>query len=181
MIRAFYMDFVSGCKWTGCDRVGGLPTHTPPKTPCCSVSGRELAFLAQFYCSGERLSLSNVLCIHLYQDPDVGCGGDPLPVAIGLPLDSPVNAYGVGLRQEGISEYRIDWKLAFDPRTEPPFPDDLPLCRSKIGGLCLHKDIFVEGEKYLMQLRERPANFNFASRTCIVSITHENVLNVHLA
>jgi hypothetical protein len=176
---AYYMRFVKG-HHGALDRVGGLPSHLPPAVPLCPTSGQEMAFLAQFYCTLPRLGLSNTLCVQLYQAHDVGEGGDPVPVAIRVPIGSPANINNGGRPHPQVVSHDVCWEERKDPDAEPPFPDDLPLYQSKIGGLCLHSDLFGESEQFLMQLKEEPGNFNFAGRTCLLSLADDGSLKVYL-
>jgi hypothetical protein len=140
-----------------------------------------MAFLAQFYCAPPRLALTNTLCVQLYQAQDVGEGGDPVPVAVRVPLDAPANISNRETPQRGAVPHDITWEERTDPEVEPSFPEDLPLYRSKVGGICLHSYMFGESERFLMQLKEQPGNFNFAGRTCILCLAPDESLKVYLA
>lgn len=179
MPESQYMQFTKG-HHGALDRLGGLPSHLPTAFPICAGSGEEMAFLAQFYCTPRRLDLSNTLCVHLYQSPDVGEGGDQVPVAVGVNVDSPVNLDNQGTRQPRVVPHDVAWDVRADPDAEPDYPDDLPLYSSKIGGQCLHSYLFGDSERFVLQLKEEPGNFNFAGRTCIVCIAADASLKVYL-
>ena len=106
MKPAFYMQFVNG-HFGSLDRTGGLPTHLPPEFPLCP-SGKVMAFLAQFYCTDERLTLPGTLCIQLYQDVDVDMGGGPWPVAVSVPVVAKPNIEGLGVSQPTVGSSRVD-------------------------------------------------------------------------
>jgi hypothetical protein len=179
MVMAYYAKFVKG-HHGALDRIGGLPSHLPLAFPAC-LSGQQMAFLGQVYCEPPRLSLAEVLCIQLYQDPDVGEGGDPCPVAVALPIDAPANKDRHGILQPQIVPHDIAWEKRIDPDTEPGFPADLPLHQSKVGGFCLHSYLFDESDQFVMQMKEDPGEFNFAGRTCIVCLAKDRKLKVYLA
>lgn len=176
---AYYMQFTKG-HHGALDRLGGLPSHLPPAFPVCPDSGQELAFLAQFYCAPPRLDLEDTLCVQLYQAQDVGEGGDPVPVAVTVPLGSPANTDNRGTPQPRVVPHDVTWEERIDPDAEPDFPDDLPLYGSKVGGFCLHSYLFGESEQFVMQLKEEPGDFNFAGRTCIVCLAADAAARVHL-
>jgi hypothetical protein len=179
MIAAHYMHFSKGHRG-GLDRLGGYPSHKPLTFPASPVSGEQMAFLAQFYCAPDRLNLKDALCVQLYQAVDVGAGGDPVPVAVIVPFGSRSNSGNEGTLQPRVVPHDVTWEERMDPDIEPPFPGDLSLYGSKVGGLCLHADLFGRSERFLMQLKEKPGNFNFAGRTCIVSLCMDATLNVYL-
>ena len=176
---AYYMRFTKG-RHGAPDRFGGLPTHLPPVFPVCPGSGQEMAFLAQFYCAPPRLGLPDTLCVQLYQALDVGEGGEPAPVAVRVPLGSFTNTDNRGTPQPRVVPHDAAWEERMDPDAEPNFPDDLPLYGSKVGGLCLHSYLIGEAERFVMQLKEEPGNFNFAGRTCIVCLSTDESLKVYL-
>lgn len=179
MSVAYYMKFARGDHGAP-DRIGGVPTHLPPAFPVCQDSGLAMAFLLQIYC--PPLSLPDVLCLQLYQAQDVGNGGNPLPVAVAIPSRSPLNTDSKGTAQRRIGTHDITWKEQIDPDCEPTFPEDLPLYESKVGGLCLHSRVFKGiGEQFLLQIKEEPADFNFAGCTCIVSRLESGALATYLA
>lgn len=179
MISAQYMRFEEG-RHGAIDHIGGLPSHLPAAFPRVGNSAQEMAFLAQLYCSPSRLNLAGMLCVHLYQDPDVGEGGDPLPIALALPLGSTINQESLGTANPTISELDVVWEERMDPDFEPDMPDDLPLYASKVGGLCLHSYLFDPTDQFLFQLKEEPAGFNFAGRTCLVCLSSHGDLRVYL-
>jgi len=168
------------------DRLGGLPTHLPERFPRrkshLGEEREELAFVAQFYCTSERLNLPNTLCIQLYQDQDAGDGGDPLPVAIRLPLGAKENTERAGLIHKGISQYHIVWEAKNDPDMIPE--DDhlaAELVESKVGGTPYYTDDELPpGHIYLFQLHEDPAGLNFAGRHAIVTLAPSGELSLRL-
>jgi hypothetical protein len=138
-----------------------------------------MAFLAQFYCVVPRLDLPDTLCIQVYQDRHVGEGGDPRPVAVRVPVGAAPNNEGLGLQQARIIPHDIEYEERVDPDTEPEFPEDLPMYKSKIGGLCLSLSV-EQPDRYLLQLNEAPGDFNFAGRNCIITVTPDGQLKVCL-
>ncbi len=167
------------------DRTGGLPTHLPPEVPHCWNSGEEMAFVAQFYCTPERLNLPDTLCIQLYQCREAGMGDDPLPVPVRVPLGASLNADQVGIAQRSVGLYHVEWEPRDDPDVVPvgPDPTDEELHRvgSKVGGTPYHDYALEPGEVFLLQLEEDPAGFNFAGRTAIVVKDVRGQLQVRLA
>jgi hypothetical protein len=180
MNPAWYMRF-SEAGDDSIDRIGGLPTHLPKVLPIYEPTGEPLAFIAQIYCTPERLALPDTLCVQLYQEVD----GEPLPVAIRLPLDAEENRDKLGLVHPNVQRLRIDWELMNDP---DEFPDSFELTdeerqlmESKVGGTPYYTDDELPlGHVYLFQLREHPAGFNFADRKAIVTMDPEGLLHVRL-
>jgi hypothetical protein len=180
------MRFQPGHHGNSFDRIGGVPTHLPDSVPrSAAASGEELAFIAQFYCTPERLNIPGTLCIQLYQEADVGEGGDPLPVAIQVPLGARENGRKLGIVHPGINPYEIFWEAKDDP---DELPDDLGLSDetaylldSKIGGTpCYTDDELPAGHRYLLQLDQMPAGFNFADRRAMVTLGPDQKLHVRL-
>lgn len=169
MRTAYYMSFVAGHR-RGLDRTGGLPTRLPPEFPRCSNSGEEMAFLAQFSTSPERLDLPSTFCIQLYQCVDVDEGDDPLPVAVRVPIGAPPSREHQGRVHPSVGRFEIEWEARDDPDEIPVGPDpseeELRLTGSKMGGTPYHDDALEPGATFLIQLREEPAGFNFAGRMC---------------
>ena len=66
MPLAYYANYVDGHHGSH-DRIGGLPSHLPPKFPRCDC-GRDMAFLAQIYFAGKKLEFvePNTIAIQLY-------------------------------------------------------------------------------------------------------------------
>lgn len=179
MKPAWYMcfsEYDGDCR----DRTGGLPTHLPTTFPIEESTGQQLPFIAQLYCSSERLAIPNTLCVQLYQELD-----EPLPVAIRVPLDAQINKSGSGRAHPDIKRLRIDWDMKSDP---DEIPDDfelsdaeVQLMESKVGGIPYYTDDELEeGHVYLFQLREEPAGFNFAGRNAIVTMDSDGLLHVRL-
>jgi hypothetical protein len=183
---AFYMHFHQGHEGQSLDRIGGVPSHLPESFPSgAGASGGQLAFIAQFYCTSERLNIPGTLCIQLYQDRDVGEGGDPLPVAIRVPVGARQNTQRLGMVHPGIEVHDIVFEAKDDP---DELSDDLWLSDqdryildSKVGGTpCYTDDELPLGHRYLLQLGEEPAGFNFADRRAIVTLGPDELLYVRL-
>ena len=180
MRPAWYMRFSKG-EADPLDRIGGLPSHLPKVFPTNKPIGEELAFIAQIYCTPERLSIPNTLCVHLYQAVD----DDPLPVAIRIPTDAAENRTSLGRAHPSIRRLRIDWELKNDPEEIPDcfeFTDEeRQLMESKVGGTPYYTDDELPaGHVYLFQLCENPAGFNFADRRALVTMDSEGLLHVRL-
>jgi hypothetical protein len=143
-----------------------------------------MAFLAQFYCTPERLNLAGTQCVQLYQCRDVGMGGDPVPVAIRVAIGSEPNSQKSGIVQPSVGQYDISWLPTDDPDVLPDGPDpteeELQLTKSKVGGIPYFADNLTPGETYLLQLKEGPADFNFAGRMVVVSLGVDDDLHVSL-
>ncbi|MCA9803350.1 MAG: hypothetical protein KC777_15375 [Cyanobacteria bacterium HKST-UBA02] len=162
------------------DKTGGLPTHLPRVVPR-NGAGEEMAFIAQFYCMDGRLAIPDTLCVQLYQDPD----GDPLPVAVRLPVDAPENQNGQGLAHPQVKRLAIDWTVKQDPDNIPDVvgltDEEGELMESKIAGTPYYTDDELpEGHTYLFQLAEEPAGLNFADRIAIVTMDETGDLYVRL-
>jgi len=178
---AWYMNFAEGHSGNTLDKIGGLPSHIPDAFPRYEPTDEELAFIAQIYCTTERLAIPGTLCIQLYQEIDYG----PLPVAIRVPVGAKENTDQLGLIHPRIRKYEIHWEQEDDPET---IPDDWELTekerrlmQSKVGGTPHYTDDDLEiGHRYLFQMREDPAGFNFAGRHAIVTIDADGLLDVRL-
>jgi hypothetical protein len=181
MIPASYAIFSKEQQPGVFDRTGGLPTHLPINMPICEDSGREMAFLAQIYCSPERLVMKNTLCIHLYQCLGVDEGENLLPVVLKLPLDAPLNIGRKGTIHPGVSEFNIEWETKEDPDAfdiNNPFNEvQLALFQTKIGGLPAFPGAVKPGERFLLQIKETPAGFNFGGLMLLLKMD-ENSQNV---
>lgn len=180
MNPAWYMCFSAGGD-NDVDKIGGLPTHLPEVFPVCNSTGEELAFIAQIYCTNERLAVPNTLCVQLYQDLE----DDPLPVAIRLPLGAKANSENVGCVHPDIRRLRIDWQLEHDPDEVPDSleltDNERRLMESKVGGTPYYTDDELpQGHTYLFQLCEDPGGFNFADRKVIVTMDLEGLMHVRL-
>ncbi len=163
------------------DKIGGLPTHKPEVFPICESTGEQLAFIAQIYCTPDRLIIPNTLCVQLYQEVI----DEPAPVAIRLPIDAQENLNNLGCIHPYIRQLRIDWELRSDPDEIPETleltDDELQLMESKVGGTPYYTDDEVPLEHvYLFQLREEPAGLNFAGRKAIVTMDQDGRLHVRL-
>jgi hypothetical protein len=188
MKPAWYMHFSEGRGGgggggggDGLDKIGGLPTHLPENIPICKLTCEPLAFIAQFYCTKDRLSIPNTLCVQLYQELE----DEPLPVALRVAFDARENQEQLGLAHPSIQQMRIDWEFRSDPDQIPDsfeFTDEeRQLMESKVGGVPYYTDDELPfGHLYLFQLREEPAGFNFADRTAIVTMNPEGLLHVRL-
>lgn len=163
------------------DKIGGLPTHRPEAFPTSESTGEELAFIAQFYCTPDRLTIPNTLCVQLYQDIE----DEPEPVAIRLPLDARENLDNLGSVHPSIRQLRIDWELRSDP---DEIPEDFELTdaerqlmESKVGGTPYYTDDELPlDHAYLLQLCEDPAGFDFAGRKAIITMDPDGLLHVRL-
>lgn len=165
------MHFVAGSQ-TARDRAGGLPTHLPPAFPRCADTGEEMSFLMQLYCGPERLRLDDALCIQLYQCANVGEGEDPLPLAVKVPLGAELNRDHAGGAHPLPSVLAVEWETRLDPDViprEPAFaPEVLRLYDSKAGGAAAFQGALPDGARFLFQLNEEPAGFNFGGLTAVV-------------
>jgi hypothetical protein len=86
------------------DRVGGLPTYRPPVFPVSEAFGGQHCFLLQLH-GLDRVGLASFRCLQIYQSAYVDEGDDPLPVAILVPLDAPLNDAGEGrVKELGVDE-----------------------------------------------------------------------------
>jgi hypothetical protein len=191
MRKAYYMQFLEGHDGGRLDRLGGLPTHLPAKIPrFTTYDGKEkneFALLAQFYCTTDRLYLPDTLCIQLWQDPDVGEGGDPLPVAIRVPVTANENTERLGVIHPDVLPHEISFELRDDPYV---FPDsreayvtdeEKALMQSKIGGVPYYTDDELPPEHiFLFQLYEGPGGCNFAGRHAMVTLAPTGDLHVRL-
>jgi len=157
------------------DRIGGLPSHVPPSPSIYPETGKQRAFLAQFYCSPGRLEIDGALCLHLYQDPDED---EPCPVVVVVPANAPENTGGYGVANRRIKPFDIEWELREDP--DIATGDDVDLTDSKAGGTCYFLDVVGEGETLVFQLDQQPAGFNFGGYTAVVVRTKEGNLVVRL-
>lgn len=174
MIPAWYMRFVPGHHGAH-DRVGGLPSHLPPAFPC-NHAGRALRFLAQFYCDGTRLNLPGVLCLQVYQDePD----GEVIPVPVLVPLGAAPNPEQRGTVYPGILPHDIEWEYREDP--DEPDSDLVELAASKIGGVCYFSHALDPGERLLLFLDERPADFNFGGDELMLAVNQAGAIRVACA
>jgi hypothetical protein len=178
------MEFVAGHNGS-LDRTGGLPTHLPSAFPHCRCCQAMMAFLAQFYCASGRLYLPGTLCIQLYQCRGVGMGGEPVPIAMRVPVDAEPNTQGAGVIQPGVGLYDIRWVPGIDPDIVPCGPDptdeELRLAASKVGGTPYCDWAGRPGSTFLFQLDEEPAGFNFAGRMVVVTLGTDQELHVSLA
>lgn len=167
MAKVFYMNFEKDHKGA-LDKVGGLPTHTPPYFPISPCTGKELGFLFQIYC-GEKLPLQDALCIQVYQSIDIDSGDDGEPVIVKVPLDAPLNDGDKGVIHPEIRNYDISWEEGaepdFLPETMEYSSENMKMMQSKLGG-AVPTD-FNEG-KFLGWVSEYPVYFNFGSLLCIL-------------
>lgn len=171
MKEAYYMHFVEGDQ-AARDRAGGLPTHLPPAFPRCADTGEEMAFLMQLYCEPGRLRLDDAMCLQLYQCANVGEGEDPLPVAVKVPPGAELNRGGAGVAHPLLNVLAVEWEMRSDPDEiprEPAFaPEVLRLYDSKAGGAAAFREALPDGARFLFQLNEEPAGFNFGGFTAVV-------------
>jgi hypothetical protein len=159
--RAYYLNSIPGHHGSF-DRVGGLPTHEPPKLPICRTCGDQLAFLAQLYSDSDWSWPGDCLCLHVYQCPS----DDPLPVVIPVPRDAPFNFRAVGRRHPLIARRDIFRELHVEPPEDSLTLDtasELPFV-SKLGGSIGPYSGLPDGVQFLGQLLEDPFDFNFATR-----------------
>jgi hypothetical protein len=158
------------------DQVGGLPTHLPPEFPRSPNTGKEMAFLAQLYCDSVRLPIDEALCVQLYQGLE---DYEPLPVAIVLRKDAPLNESKHGTLNPEIEFFEIEWALREDPEFFDDWQTDLAL--SKAGGVCYFMNTVDEHESLLLQVNELPVGFNFGGFTAVVVRTEDGRVEVRLA
>lgn len=180
MKPAWYMQFAEIDDDCELDRTGGLPTHLPVAYPTSEYTGDDLHFLAQFYCSGQRLSIPDTLCVHLYQELD-----EPVPVAVRVPINAQPNEKKLGRIHPNVKRCRIEWTDSFDPDEIPESAeltdDESKLMESKIGGTPYYTDDeLAPGHTYLLQLGEEPADFNFGGRKVMLTISDDGELHVRL-
>lgn len=161
MTPAFYMRFTAGHHGAP-DRIGGLPTHMPPSIPVSSATGKEMAFLGQFYSAPDRLNLGDALGIHLYQELE----DSPLPIAIQVPRGAIENTAGLGVPMPGVLPFDVEWEYQEDPDTVGD--DQTELAMSKAGGICYFWGVVGMGERLVLQLRQGPAGFNFGGYSAVV-------------
>jgi hypothetical protein len=178
MVAAHYMKFVRG-HHGALDRIGGVPSHVPPVwlTSADSMApglvrpmrpGPPMRFLAQFYCDPVRLPLAGTLCLQIYQcDPEE----DPWPAFLKVPLDARPNTEQLGIPQPGVIAHDIEWEVRSDP--DEASLDDVELAKSKAGGTCYFDGCLDPGERLLLQLRERPGEFNFGGYTMVLTINQQ--------
>jgi hypothetical protein len=152
--------------------VGGAPTHLPKVFPKCRgfhSCGLELAFLAQFYRLDSLPFLKGILCLQLYQCPQVDNGGDPLPIVISVPRGAALNKKQQGVIAPTVVPHSIECNARDDPaEIDIDNPSYEQYIQSKIGGTPFHSDLVEEGEQFILQLQEEPANFNFGGETLLV-------------
>jgi hypothetical protein len=162
MVAAWYMKFRDG--HSGClDRVGGLPTHLPPKWPRSSDGERDLRFLAQVHCDGTRLSLGETFLLQIYQDiPE----GDVGPVVVKLAHDAKQNARNEGQPDPGVKPFDIQWEY----REDPDDSEQIERVDSKLWGTCFFSRVIGEGKRLLLTFDEDPACFNFGGDELMLAI-----------
>jgi hypothetical protein len=78
----------------------------------------------------------------------------------------------------GILPFDIDWEYREDPDAAEDWDTDL--AKSKAGGICYFLDTVQPGEKLVLQLRQRPAGFNFGGYTAVLVQTVEGRLEARL-
>jgi hypothetical protein len=111
-------------------------------------------------------------------------GGDPVPIAMRVPVDAEPNTQGAGVIQPGVGLYDIRWVPGIDPDTVPCGPDptdeELRLAASKVGGTPYCDWASQPGSTFLLQLDEEPAGFNFAGRMVVITLGTDQELHVSL-
>jgi hypothetical protein len=157
------------------DRIGGLPSHLPPAPSIYPETGKERAFLGQFYCSPGRLEVEGALCIHLYQDPDED---EPCPAVVVVPTNAAENRTALGVANPRIKPFDIEWDYREDP--DESDSDAVELTESKAGGTCYFSDTVRKNETLLLQLLQRPGGFNFGGYTAVVVRAEDGTLVVRL-
>ena len=179
---AYYMVFSPG-HLGAADRVGGLPSHLPPEFPRNPRGGGPMAFLAQFACDAARLPLPGAAFIQLYQNPDPSEPPDMRVVVV--PAGAPPNGSGLGLAARGVEPHDVTWERRDDPDVFPePDPNDfgdLPLYKSKVGGVFPFTDNLPDRAVPVLQLSELPAGFNFAGMTAVIYFNGRGELEAALA
>lgn len=98
------------------NKFGGLPTHLPPVWPRDEY-GKELTFLCQLYCDGEKLAIENTLCIQIYQWVANGEEGSD-PIIILIPIGAAENLHGEGLSHPELQEGDIRFEEMTEEATE---------------------------------------------------------------
>lgn len=147
--------------------VGGLPKHLPSKFPWDETEDNEFAFVLQLATNSPHLHLPGITTIQLYQP--ISDGDDPTPFVI------PVLPHQKQTSRHVHRHPMLDeWDISFIEMDDPEvMPNDFgsvaahSIFQSKIGGL----DVWRCGDhtrKYLLQLKEGPAEINFGGLTCIV-------------
>jgi hypothetical protein len=177
---AYYMSFRRVTD-PAADRVGGIPTLCPPKTPRHYQSANPLCFLAQFNCTKERLALAGMSCIQVYQCSvdEIGEGYDPSPVAIVLPADAQRYVGGGEIAsQYGVEELQIDWEERQDPVEILERETRFQVMGSKAEGTPWSDFSLEDGDRMLLTIREDPAGFNFAGMTMMVILKPDGKLRV---
>ena len=181
MVPAHYMIFRPGHHGS-LDRLGGLPTHLPPRflTAADSMApeferpaepGPPMRFLAQFYCDPVHLPLPDTLCIQLYQS---GPEYEPWPAYIRVPHGAKLNTEGLGVPAPEVIPHDVAWEQRDDP--DQATVDDDDLAKSKVGGTCYFSDCLDPGEKLLLQLRQQPGGFHFGGYTLVLAINEQGVI-----
>jgi hypothetical protein len=138
-------------------------------------TGRELVFLAQFYCHPDRLPL-DALCIQLYQNSESYILEDdveyePYVTAVVLPHTAPQNLDGSGRPCPSLQPFDIKWEYREDPND---FGQDyMQAVGSKLRGTCCMANYLSPNEQLLITLEEYPLGLNFGGNTLLV-IRHEN-------
>lgn len=160
--------------------VGALPRIMPatgwPKSP---NDHQELVFLAQFSCDFLSQVLRPGAIIQIFQSSD---SKDAWPYAF-LLEDGQPRPDGVGRKHDEVIPYTVLWEMV----EEPDFFEDRMellergLANSKCGGLPAFDGSMEPGDKFLLQLKEAPANFNFGTFTVVVVLDASGWIRADLA
>ncbi len=168
------------------DRIGGLPSHLPSSMPVWEDTGRELVFLAQFYCQPNRLGLEDCLCLQIYQNIESYCDNEIAPVAyepyvtaVLLPRNAPLNTTGAGCSCPDLQPFDIGWDYREDP--DDFGADYSRVIGSKAQGTCCYANYLSSEERLILTLEEYPAGFNFGGRTLFVIVNVKRELEARLA
>jgi len=181
MKPAFYMRFAEGHQITN-DRIGGLPSHLPSRTPIWEDTGSELVFLAQFYSHPERLDLGDGYCLQVYQNvesyTDTPFEYEPYVSVVLLPQSAPMNLAGAGQACPNLRPFSIDWVYREDP--DDFGVDYAQVIGSKAQGTCCLANYIREDEKLLITLEEHPLGLNFGGNTLFVILNSNGEIEARL-
>lgn len=181
MRPAYYMRFTEGHQGSQ-DRIGGLPRHLPPTIPVWEDTGRELVFLAQFYCHPDRLPL-DALCIQLYQNSESYIAEDdaeyePYVRAVLLPHTAPLNLDGLSRPCPNLRPFDIAWEYREDP--DDFGQDYMRVIGSKARGTFCLANYLSPSEQLLITLEQYPVGFNFGGSTLFIILHDNGQIEAHL-
>ena len=122
----------------GPDRLGGLPSHLPPRWPQCQCCQDDLSFIGQIY-SSERCYFAAYLCLHFYMCTDDCTGhGDLLLHMEPLPKTAKKNLSNLGTVHPDQPNITLTYSAITDPilsEDEAELEDAPHIFEDKVGGL----------------------------------------------